>query len=711
MALDKTPKDKDTQEELEREWDINSDASPESSPEGEEALHGSFEKKEIEEIETDSKKNDKKETKKKKGEKGKHGRKKKTATETEATHSIDAEKSMEVEGEKVDTNEHELVDTGKETQEIEEPKRGEAIATQLAQIYENSDGSMPDMKTFESSKGSRFVRALIIFLVSCLFFAGAAWVGLFVLQPRSHFSETDVSLTISGEEEVAPGAEATYRIRYANAQSVALQEAALEVRYPEGFKVTSVSKPGDTEANNKWSLGTLDPGSSGYIDVTGKYFGDSGSEQSIRVFLSYKPQNFSSTFQAVATETIQTKSDSATLDIDIPEEVSRGSNTPITVTITPLPDLALEHVRVNCVTPEFTQSGASTPEADKDTPCQWSFEKITEKTVIQFSGAFATDAASKDFGIEVRGWDGEDRSGDGFLIAKASKSTTLVDSTTNINLVINGGSGDMNISPGETISASIVVQNKGDVPLEDVVVEAVIDGPSYSNRSILGWQDLKVTGDAAVKGEQLAPDTRRGKIIWDKQYVPELASIAPGKEVKVDVSIPIRSGDQITLANFTTNKIVFGTNFSYGKENERKTISSNQINLTLVSDFALKIDHEFTGTSGTAGTYAISWTLSNSFHGLKNIELVADFYGDVEVDQSKFEASAGELIYDSESERITWKIPEMPSSVDVLNSNFEIVLKVDNPTQKELMSKVRMSADDETVNATLKKVGEGISIR
>ncbi len=696
MAHEKNPKDIEDVEELEREWNDDTPAHEDKDTlKIEESKHGEF-------IEHNLETGEKIEIKSALGGKknGKHmvkHEKKKKHTHRHATVSEVDEDVVDDEIMTIPTE-----DSG---------SRGKVIADQLSQIYENSDGSMPDMKTFESRKTSRFVRALMIFLISCLFFGASAWVGLFILQPKSQFSETDVTLEISGEDRVLAGSEVTYRIRYRNAQSVLLRDVVLEARFPGGFRITTTTRAGDDDSNAKWTLGTLDPGSGGYIDITGRFFGDSGREQSIRSFLSYKPDNFTSTFQAVTTKTIQAKSDATTLEIGMADSVPRGGKTPITITITPAPDVLLQHVQLSCIPIEFTPDIKSTPASVEGSPCSWVFDTIREKTVIELSGMFSSPSSSSDFVIELRGWENEDQIGEGYILGSVQKSVILTESTTNVSLVINGGAGDTTISPGETMSASIVVQNKGETSLTDVVIEAVIDGPSYSSRSILGWQDLVLTGDADVGGEQLAPDTRRGKITWNKQYVPELASIAPGEQVRVDVSIPIRSGDQITLGNFTTNNIVFASSFTHGKKDERKTISSNQINLTLVSDFALKTEYDFTSSSGLAGTYDISWRLTNSFHDLKNIKLEMDLYGDVEVDPSKFTVAAGEMKYDATNKRITWTIPEMPTSVDILSAEFPVILKADNPTQKDLASKVRMSADDQTTNVTIKKVGDGIQLR
>jgi hypothetical protein len=677
-------------DELEREWSASAEEvfSKESASEkSSDETHGAFVKKELDEESEVSLEVEPKKT-------HKH----------ESSHKKKTESAIkEVEGEDVYLPAEE-----KEFSEFDN-KREKVIADQLTEIYENSDGSMPDMKTFESKKNGRFVRAFIMFLFSCLFFAGAAWVGLFVLQPRSQFSEEDVVLDVSGEELIVPGNDGMYRVRYANTQSVALYDVSLEIRYPEGFTVKEVSVESQDETMNTWELGTLDPGESGYIDITGIFFGDSGSKQSIRAFLSYKPENFTSNFQKVATKTVEAKQDVADIVIEMIHEVARGAETPVVVTVTPEAGQVLKHVELRCVSPDFAPSGKTAPVSDE--PCAWSFDELSSPTVIELGGIFAGTSSTGVFGVELRGWDSEEKLGEGFLLAEKNTTIAVIESATNVSLVINGGVGDTTIAPGDTIAASIVVQNKGDTPLTDVVIEAVIDGPSYSGRSILGWQDIVLTGDADIEGEQLSADTRQGRIIWSKKYLPELAVIAPGKQVQVDVSIPIRSGDQITLANFTTNNIIFSSNFSHGAVADRKTLDSNTIDLALVSDFALEVDYQITEMAGVAGVYQTVWTLTNSFHPLKNITLEADIYGEVEVNTSTFVMTSGEVEYDAVNKKIIWKIGEMPTSVDVLNLGFDIILKTDNPTQKDLMSKVRMSAEDEVVNITIKKVSDGISLR
>ena len=76
------------------------------------------------------------------------------------------------------------------------------VNEQLAEIYENTDGSMPDMKHFALRPRRRLLSAAATLIGACLFLGVAAWVGFFVFQPQSGFSEDQLALSIAGDQAV-----------------------------------------------------------------------------------------------------------------------------------------------------------------------------------------------------------------------------------------------------------------------------------------------------------------------------------------------------------------------------------------------------------------------------------------------------------------------------------------------------------------------------
>ena len=113
--------------------------------------------------------------------------------------------------------------------------------------------------------------------------------------------------------------------------------------------------------------------------------------------------------------------------------------------------------------------------------------------------------------------------------------------------------------------------------------------------------------------------------------------------------------------------------------------------------------------SGNGEKHQINWVLTNNFHPLKNITLLADVYGDVSVELPTT-APAGEINFNAASKKITWNIPSMPESVDVLALPFTITLNKTNPTQELLVSKVHIQAEDTITGEKLDFMGEEIGL-
>ena len=116
------------------------------------------------------------------------------------------------------------------------------------------------------------------------------------------------------------------------------------------------------------------------------------------------------------------------------------------------------------------------------------------------------------------------------------------------------------------------------------------------------------------------------------------------------------------------------------------------------------IDEDVEGNT----VHHVSWLLSNSYHDLKDIEITADLYGDISLDEESFVVPAGTITYDSDTKKLLWKIDKMPISVDVLAVQFDIKILSENPSQKNLTSKPSVEAYDEVLQQGIKVYGKEI---
>jgi len=588
-------------------------------------------------------------------------------------------------------------------------EQAEKIDRELNQIYKNDDGSLPDMKTFQRRPRGQRLRAGATFLLSLCVLAGVLWYGYTSYQSgRAGFAEDDVILSIGGAEDVVFGQEVRYRVRFKNAQTVLLSGATIEVRYPAGFVFATSSLNPDPETNNVWTLGELAQSDGEFIDISGNLYGNIDEAQSFRVFLTYIPSNFSSTFQKVATQETVISSGPYTVTLQGPENLAQGVATPFDITVTPrnLPEVPTpEHMAlvfdssvpfvVKKMDPESTESAERT----------WLMEGLNEEKKFRITGAFAGDASPVVTQARLLGWrDGQTRA-DAYTIAVAEVSPTLADSRVSVQLVANGSGQDITVQPGELINATIAIKNTTTDVLKDVRVRFVIDAPSVDNRSILYWQGIEDDANGTIVGEQLSESVRRGEITWDAQTISALKQLGPGETVTIDVSLPVKTAEQTDLASYTSSDIILTSDVQYTSNNAPETSASVPLTLSLNSDTTFEVRDEIDGD-----THTITWLLSNSFHPLRDIEAKVSFYGDVSFDTDDVAVPAGGVSYDEQTRELVWNASQMPLTVDVLALQFPVTLNKKNPSQTQLTSKVTVTAMDTVTNKQILLIGREVGL-
>lgn len=583
------------------------------------------------------------------------------------------------------------------------------IDKQLTEIYENQDGSMPDMTTIEKKHRGRLVRAFFTLLFACAFLGGVAWLGFFVIQPQSGFSEEDVIVSISGEEHIHIGQQVRYRIRYRNAQSTSLAQAVLQVRYPEGFVFEESSVEPTNGKNDEWSLGTIKGQDSGFIDVFGTMYGDLGKRQSFRVFLNYLPANFSSEFQKVAHVTTEIESTPVKVSVTGPEDVAYGAETTYEVTVSKDGDIAVATLALELEHGAFRKTD-SEPASDQFEETRWTLGSFEEETKVSITGAFNGEGEYDRAPLAVRviGWKDESGREDPFVLATTSLDVAVLRTELSAQLVMNGSSADFDVQPGERLNTSIAIKNVGQSTFENMRVRLVFETPSAKNKSMLYWQDIDDPADGNIVGEQVNKDRRRGLVTWDKTHVTALRSLSPGDSALIDMSIPIKTMDQADLTAFASGAITAFLEVRYDVDDKQESLSTTPLTMTVNSDLAFEVRDDVREDAQGRDVHIINYVLTNQFHGLENVELTADVYGDVTWDESLLQVPAGDLTWDADAKKITWKIPLLPAEVDTVSLQFGLLMNSDNPTQTRLTSKPQLVATDSVTGRQLVKIGNEI---
>lgn len=583
----------------------------------------------------------------------------------------------------------------------------ENIDQKLMEIYENPDGSMPDMVHFQKKKAGGFIRSIFVLMFACVFLAGVAWVGFFVIQPKSGFSEKDVVLSVSGPEFAKIGEDVRYRIRYRNSQNTPLTNVILQVRYPEGFVLSDSSQKPINETKDEWSLASLGQQESGFIDLFGRMYGDVGTKQSFRIFLNYKAENFSSDFQKVASSNLEIGESPIGLVVDGPKEVVAGSQVEFTVNVDNR-GVELDNMAIEIESGTSFKISESVPKSDKFVTNRWYVGTLKDKKLV-IKGVFnaGENPEKSDLNIKLVGWKDADRSVDGYTYYNQSYSVSYLKTDVTANLVLNGSSGNFNVQPGEVLSGSIFLKNGSNVPLKNVVARVIIDAPSYDKKSMLNWTEIENPKDADIAGEQLNADKRRGILTWTKTQIKDLTQIDPNEEITTDFSIPIKDSSNTDLNVFTNSEIQMTLEMRYDLNGESKIISSQPILMKINSDVGFEL-RDTIGDEGGKESHIMSWVITNTFHELSSIKIEADIYGDMVWNEDLLEVPGGVATFDKEKKKLTWTIDKMPLSVDIFALQFGYILNSKNPTQTDLTSKVTFEATDTVTGEQILKVGKEV---
>lgn len=594
-----------------------------------------------------------------------------------------------------------------ETKESSENKQTK-LSKQLTEIYQDNEGNLPDMKKIKIKKShSAFKNFFIVIFVGALL-AAAAWAGFFLMPNNKKFSEDQIGLNINGPQKVISGTMSTYKIVYENNQSLSLKQATLNIQYPDGFVFVSSDVAAKNSGHTEWQLNDIGAHKKKEITITGLTYGSLNQKKSWRAFLTYQPENFNSDLQKSAFLDINIDKSPFSLTVDGPSKTLVGNDAEYTFTIKKEESSQIAKLELKPALPQSFFITSSSPKLNKDN--KWIIEpnKTTSSTTtgtdtwtFKLVGKFSSSTANSN---DITGSLSTINNNNYFSLADAKVSTELSQNDLDFNLAINGSLTNFSAQPGDNLNITLSLKNQSPNDLKNASLKLTLDAPAVKKQSILNWGKIEDKFDGDTHGTQINDSLRRGEIVWDKNKVPDLVKLAKNQAINLDIQLPLKDADSFSQPANTDSKITALAEITFkDSDNVSHTISSNPIIITVNSDLKFETRDSVSGNNNEK--HKINWVLTNNFHPLKNLTISADVYGDVTVEIPN-SVSAGTANFDKTSKKITWTIPEMPDSVDTLSLPITITLNKLNPTQKMLVSKAHIQAEDTITGEKLDFTGE-----
>ena len=586
------------------------------------------------------------------------------------------------------------------------------IDKQITAIYEDGDGKIPNMKKIDLRKSRPWMSALVG-LVTIVLLATGGWLVYDRLFGGGALSDNKISFEIIGPSETAVGATTTYTISYRNNLKTAAKNCLLTINYPEGFVFAESSPSPSGGGRNEWSLGELAPKAEGEIQIIGRTLGDLEQEASWRAFFNYQPDNFNSEMQEIATLKTKIASSPVSISIGGPDKKTVGEEAEYVFTLKNEGDWQPEKLELAPSWPANFFLTSSSPALAKNN--RW---------IIKMTATSTATSSPANLVFKIRGKLGDNASStaeneikisanvflpptDGlksYRLASGEIKTELTKNECELRLAVNGSMTDFGSRPGETLNITLNAKNAGKDTMRRAVIRLTLDAPALKKQSALNWPEIDDPLDGTIIGSQLSETRRRGQISWNSAQLATLKEIKAGQEISIDLRLPIRGAETFDLAELTEYAVSLLPEIEYtDTAGKTRSFAGNPINITLNSDLTFEKRDDNLG--GVPPQREITWLLGNSFHPLKNLELSASILGRVSF-ESPTPTPAGEVTFDADTQKVTWKISEMPEGVDVLALPFTVTILKENPTQNLLISKVHVRAEDAITGQMLDFMGD-----
>lgn len=355
--------------------------------------------------------------------------------------------------------------------------------------------------------GMFFIVALLFFLVSL----GIA--GYFLYFGGNAVSVNNIVIDIEGPTTIAGGDTVPLSLTITNKNSVAIQNATIEIDFPDGTRsATDVTSAYPRYTEN---LGTIPSGGTVTRSVKVIMFGGTGVELSLPVSFSYGTADSNAVFVKKSSYALAVSSTPLSVSVDAPADIVSG--TPFTLTLTARSNATtpIGNVVLSAVLPfGFSVTSSSLPLNDSS-----------------FLIGTLSPGASKTITLTgtLQGQNGEQQAFH-FTIgtAKTANDQTLAvsymtqDATITIaapfisaTVSLNGNASSNNvITPGNVQSVTVSYTNTLTTGVQDAEVDVAVSGSAVDYNSIKTSSGFYRSSDHTI--------------VFSKDTDPSLANLAPG---------------------------------------------------------------------------------------------------------------------------------------------------------------------------------------
>lgn len=597
--------------------------------------------------------------------------------------------------------------------------RSKSIQRDLAGVYTDTDGQVPDLTRLDQSERPLWQTILYSLVAVFSVLLIVSIIGFFVYSNlnQSSFTNERVSFKIEPPISIIAGQEQVYTIIISNNEKVNLYNLSIMLLYPDSFKYVSGTPEATGDKKNTWDISVLKVGETKEIKLTGKINAALNSVANLSGTMTFKPENMNADFNQKASIDLGVNSSVLQMTVEGEEKVLANKNTEYVVTLMNIGPDILKDIEVTAEIPKGFIIASSSPAAKDGSNNIWTIDRIASSTPekatttqkqIKIRGNYsgAPDSGNQEFKVRATIKDG----GNAVLMAEQTAITSVIKDMLNLTLVVNGSGVDSAVSFGDLLFYTLTYKNTGQEELKNISISANL------NSEVLDWDTLLDNNKGVKKGSV---------ITWTGKEVSKLLSLRPGEEGEISWQIRVMDLALLNQSNLTKYSI---ESFAEAKiasaQGGTDTITGKTVTNSINSDLSLQAvaryydeDNIALGAgpidpkSGSASSYNIKFSLSNNLHNIGNIIVTATLPKNVNWD-NKETHNTGDVAYSDKARKVTWMISKLPKLAPGAETNFNLSitpLASDIGRVLILLPEVQIIAKDLDTGADISKTVKAIT--
>lgn len=528
-------------------------------------------------------------------------------------------------------------------------------------------------------------------------------VGAFFVR-KLLFVDTKVSLSIEGPQSVASAESVLFSLQYTNTNWVTLHNTEIVLSYPKSFHPETDGKWAVADTKVVIPVGDIPSRSTGRIDIVGKFFGSKGDIAYIDASLHYSPSQINEVFSYDTKYGVSISTSPISFEVSAPQMVANGDMVDYLISYENQDAGKFSNIRVKAEYPDTFQFVSSDP-APSEGESIFYLGDLAPKTAgkIRITG---TITGSRDEVKPVRFSIGY-LQGDGNFLAynTAQQLTRITTSPLSIMQWVND-SRDVTTTLGSVLTYRIAYKNEGNIGLRDAIVTfdfntAILDFSGMQNRS--GYFDAE-----------------KNRLIWKASDIPDLAVLDPGESGSITFTVPVLNQVQnVPGKHFGIRTIAkIDSPDVPTPAGSNKIIGSNTLNVRLTSaiDLAVKGRYysapvENTGPIppkvGMQTTYALSFSLTNSFNDVSGAKVVASLPSGVRF-TGKISPDSETVTFNDRTNELIWEIGNFSAGGEETQREVTVQVAIipgpsDVGEDIRLMGRAIFSAKDSFTGEEIKK--------